>query len=321
MSTEASSIREEIADLRNYLAGLPENLRTGPYAETYRRRLELLFDQLTEQELTQAAAAASSPALDLRVATQKAPDDHRLPAQFLGDLLQRWQALFWALGQAAAGKPTIRGVIPAEILRETTLDVVAFAEGSFVTRMVLEEPAQTKLPGNGLGLLAFEQFEKLCEVGARHHELSLVLHQLKGRVLSSYAKLLGLLDEWDASLDVTLADPRGSELRRVRLHRDHVRAILPALSQVSAPEEQNEQVVIGFLNAANRRTGTFEIDLGEEGTVSGRVAAGDILTGVTIGQRYEFRLSEVVTKDPLTGSTDASWVLLQVREQDEQRVQ
>lgn len=83
-------------------------------------------------------------------------------------------------------------------------------------------------------------------------------------------------------------------------------AILPVLGQVSTPEEQNEQVVLGFLNAANRRTGTFEIDLGEEGTVSGRVARGEILDGKTIGRRYEFKLSEVVTKDPLTGSTDAS---------------
>jgi hypothetical protein len=83
-----------------------------------------------------------------------------------------------------------------------------------------------------------------------------------------------------------------------------------------APEEQNEQLVVGFLNAANHRTGTFEIDLGEEGTVSGRVAKADILVGITIGQRYEFRLSEVVTKDPLTGSTDASWVLLAVGDEE-----
>jgi len=34
MTTEAVSIREEIADLRSYLAGLPEALRAGPYADT-----------------------------------------------------------------------------------------------------------------------------------------------------------------------------------------------------------------------------------------------------------------------------------------------
>jgi len=312
MTTVATSIRDEIADLRNYLAGLPDTLRTGPYAETYRRRLDMLFDQLAQQELTEAATAAGSPALDLRVST--AAGGHRIPAQFLGDLLQHWQALFWALAQAAAGKPTIRGLIPAEILRETTLDVVAFAEGSFVTRMVLEGPEQTKLPGNGLGLAAFERFEKLCDAGAQHHDLSVLLHQLKGRVLSSYAKLLGLLDSWDASLHVTLAEPHVAELRRVQLQHERIHAILPMLGQVSTPEEQNEQSVLGFLNAANRRTGTFEIDLGEEGTVSGRVARGEILDGKTIGRRYEFKLSEVVTKDPLTGSTDASWVLLAVGE-------
>ena len=89
----------------------------------------------------------------------------------------------------------------------------------------------------------------------------------------------------------------------MHLERERVRSILPALSQVGALEEEREQLVLGLLNAANRRTGTFEIDLGEEGTVSGRVSNGDILDGKTIGSRYEFRLSEVVTKDPLTGST------------------
>lgn len=318
MSNEATSIREEIGDLRNYLAGLPEPLRKSAYGKTYRHRLSMLLDHLAEHELAQVAVDTSSPALDLRVEMQKTIDPHRIPVQFLGDLLQRWQSLYCALGQAAAGKPTVRGLIPAEIIRKTTLDVVAFAEGSFVTRLVLDDVDQpTLLPVTSLGLLAFEHFEQLCQAGAQHHDLSVQLHRLKGRVLSSYAKLLGLLDEWDASLDLTLAEPSNPVLRRVRLDRERVRLILPALRQVGAPEEEREQLLLGVLNAANRRTGTFEVDLGEEGTVSGRVPNSDILDGKTIGSRYEFRLSEVVTKDPLTGSTDASWLLLEVREQQE----
>jgi hypothetical protein len=318
MSTEASNIREEIGDLRDYLAGLPELMRQGTYGQTYRRRLDMLLEKLAESELAQVAAATHAPALDLRVDTQKAREPHRIPVQFLGDLLQCWQSLFSALGQAAAGKPTVRGLIPADIMRKTSLDVVAFAEGSFVTRLVLEDTRQTTLlPEASLGLRAFEQFAQLCEAGDQHHDLSVQLHRLKGRVLSSYAKLLGLLDEWDASLYLTLAEPEKTGLRRIRLDRARVRAVLPVLSQVGAPEEEREQLVLGLLNAANRRTGTFEIDLGEEGTVSGRVAKSDILDGKAIGNRYEFRVSEVVTKDPLTGSTGASWILLEVREQQE----
>lgn len=122
MSNEAMSIREEIGDLRSYLAGLPEPMRKGAYGKTYQRRLSVLLDRLAEQELAQTAADAGAPALDLRVQTQKAIEPHRIPVQFLRDLLQRWQALYWALGQAAAGKPTIRGLIPADIIRKTTLD-------------------------------------------------------------------------------------------------------------------------------------------------------------------------------------------------------
>ena len=314
MTTEATSIREEISDLRNYLAGLPDELREGPYAQSYQQRLHMLFEQLTAQELTQAADAARSPAIDPRVTTEQDPLLHRIPAQLLGDLLQRWQTLFSALGQAAAGKPTSRGLIPAEILQETSLDVVAFAQGSFVARLVLEEPAQTKLPDTpaSLGRLAFEQFEQLCSAGADHHQLSVMLQQLKGRVLSAYTKLLELLDTNHASLHIAMAEPRKPGLRRIRLESKSVHQILPMLGQVSV-EEQTEQMLVGFLNAANRRTGTFEIDLGDEGTISGRVVGSHILEGVIIGQRYEFKLSQIVSKDPLTGALDASWSLLQVR--------
>jgi len=317
MTATRTRLEDELGDLRGYINALPRDLREGPYGAVYRTRLQTITELLQAEELAAYAEEVHSPALELAISQEReASDWHRIPAQLLGDLLQIWQTLFSALGQAVAGKPTSRGLIPADILRETRLDVLGFAPGSFVTRLVLQESEQTVLPKTGqIGTLAFEQFERLWAAGADHHELSILLHQLKGRTLSAYTKLLELLSNNSASLLVRMAEPRRSDVRIVRLETGKVQEILPRLGDASIVE-QTEQQIIGVLNAANRRTGTFEIDLGEEGTISGRVVLPAVLDGIVIGHRYVFKLSEVVTRDPLTSSHGASWSLIDVRDVD-----
>lgn len=313
MTPSADQVRAEIADLKAYLSGLPDEYRTSPYGQTYGQRLEQLLGQLADLELARTAIRTNMPALDLSI-RGLVIKDHRVPSALLGEFLQRWQGLFSALGQAALGKPTSRGLIQADILAGTTLDVLTFAEGSFLTRVVLQGPPQATIPTQHVGLLAFGEFEKLCSAGPRHHELSVQMHRLKGRVLSSYGRLLETLVQWDASFSVTLAEPTSSTLRRTSVPASVAREVLPMLGQVGSEARENPQSLVGLLNAANRRTGSFEIDLGEDGVLSGRVGAGaNILDGVTIGQRYTFGLNEVITTDRLTGTLDATWLLESVQ--------
>lgn len=46
----------EIADLRQYIAGLPDNFRSGPYGSVYRQRLDGLVNELATHELLETAA-------------------------------------------------------------------------------------------------------------------------------------------------------------------------------------------------------------------------------------------------------------------------
>jgi hypothetical protein len=55
MTSTADELRAEIGDLESYLAGLPDELREGPYGAVYRSRLELLRDELATAELLQTA--------------------------------------------------------------------------------------------------------------------------------------------------------------------------------------------------------------------------------------------------------------------------
>ena len=303
-------IREEIQDLAAYVANLPMPLREGPYGNVYRHRLAALRDELAEAELVQTAVVARCPAIDLRVNSERIASGY-IHAQFLGDLLQRWQTLFAAVAQAATGKPTSRGVIPADILDQSTLLVTAFAEGSFVTRLLAGPSQQIGMPtGPALALRAFDDFEKLHAAGANHHDLSVQLHRMKGRVLSSYARLLQLVDTWESTLTISMAHPESVEVRHAGITPAKARQVLPILREVGSPEEASRMAVVGLLNAAHRRTGTFEIDLGDEGTMSGRVTENESLDGIVIGRRYEFILAEVMTTDPITGNVDTSWSLV-----------
>lgn len=303
-------IREEIRDLTAYVANLPPTLRGGPYGNVYGRRLGALRDELAEAELMQVAVTARCPAIDLRVNGSQT-ESGSVPAQFLGDLLQRWQAFFSAVAQAATGKPTSRGVIPADILEQSALMVTAFAEGSFVTRLLAGPSRQIGIPTEPvLALRAFDDFERLHAAGASHHEVSVQLHRMKGRVLSSYARLLQLVDTWDSTLTVSMAHSESADVRHAGITPEQARRILPILRLVGSPEEASRVAIVGILNAAHRRTGTFEVDLGDDGTMSGRVPESENLDGAVIGRRYEFILAEVMTTDPITGNVETSWSLV-----------
>jgi hypothetical protein len=269
-----------------------------------------LNDELAQVELARLAAEARCPAIDLRVnGVQTAYGT--IHAQLLGDLLQRWQAFFSAVAQAATGRPTSRGLIPAEVLDQTALMVTTFADGSFVTRLLAGPTEQLEIAtGPLLSLRAFDDFARLHAAGANHHEVSVELHRMKGRVLSSYARLLQLIDVWDSTLTISMADPTSVDIRRASITPEYARNVLPILRQVGSPEEASRLAVVGLLNAAHRRTGSFEIDLGDEGTISGRVVDHDSLEGTVIGRRYEFILAEVITTDPITGNVETSWSLV-----------
>ncbi len=302
---ELNRLRSEIADLRSYIDGLPEALRDGPYGAPNKARLDGLEGELATVELVATAQSTRLPVLDLRVRSE-ATRGHRLRASVVGNLLQSFQGLYSALGQAASGKPTTRGIIPNDVL-EHTLDVVAFAAGSFIARLALESPPQTTIPTSNLGLLAFDELERLVAAGDDHHELSGRFHALKGRVVSSYGKLLQLLVDDGADLDINLARPNEASVRHLEVKAESAAKALPVIKSVKEPEAGDTISQPVILNAANRRTGTFEIDLGEDGILTGKVRQVQLLEGVTIGKRYVFTLVEQITTNPLTDEVESSW--------------
>lgn len=107
---------------------------------------------------------------------------------------------------------------------------------------------------------------------------------------------------------------KGRDWRPVRVDT----AVLPQLErllldQTLADQEQVTQLT-GTLTSASLRTGTFEIDLGEDGIIAGKVdpASPRLLEGKHLGERYDFDLVERPRRQKLTEEISVEYTLLAV---------
>jgi hypothetical protein len=307
--SDVASLQEEIADLRSLLDGLPQDVRGGPFGAVYERRLEHLQTLCREAELHDAADAAGTPAMNLRIWGDVARQ-HRVPAQLLSKLLDNWQTLCWELSMAptTTGKPPLSKKLRKQVKRESMLEVEAHTPGSFVARMVVAPTQQTSTAGTEDRVAgAFARFQKLCG-SPGYGDLSEQFHVLRGRVLVEYMKLLRLLDQWDASLDISLAEPNSEHLSTVQLDLPRVRVLLPLLNRVSASTVSEDRYVNGILIAADRANGQFKVEVDLK-SISGKAQPVSVLQGTRIGATYELHLSKVVSTDPLTGAEGEAWTL------------
>jgi hypothetical protein len=291
----ADIVREEIADLSAVVGGFPEPLRRTELAAAYFHRLQGLREELNAAELL--ASPLTGPTIDARFDRLRGLSS--LPASFVGRFLQTFQALYDALGQAATGRITRSGVVAREIADQTRLQVAPFVPGSFVVRMAIDpEPAPQV---DNLGRTAFTLFEELVSAGHAPADLATQLTRLRSRVASNYAKLLQLMVEQQVDFVVTLAAQRGqATVRRASLPLSLASAALPAL-QAAADAQREELVVDAVLNMANARTGGFEIDLGDDGTIVGRALREQVsFHGLQIGAIYRFRLLKIMSKNSVT---------------------
>ena len=289
-------VREELHDLTEYLTTLPGELVASPAFDAYRARAAMLREELHYGLL--AAEVPAGAVIETRMTAEGAPNACKLPASVLGGFLQRWQTLIDATGQAASGRPTKRGAIAREVLVETQMDVYAFAGGSFAVRMSFAPPEQSDLlfERPSYGVRGFELLQELVGAGDDFDALALVAKKARVRVTSAFGKLLELLRIEHLTLVTAVRHPAGGRgFTLVRLEGARADAILAALGRVSNLQ-QEAMTVTGVLTGANLRTGTFEVDAGDDGVIVGKVSKqrASLLRGCPLGQTYLFELEEIL---------------------------
>ena len=192
------------------------------------------------------------------------------PAGMLGQILEGIQALLKAIGQGVVAKPTRRGTLPANVVREMELDVVSVFAGSFGVELHARQSSD--LFGESHVGEALELMTRLFEVtGENENSLKQLLSHLKGRSMSKYRDLLlriiGSVDE----LDWTWGSPKIDRGGRVRLTADRAKKAIGIIGELSS-EEPMEFTIVGRLIGINVRTKSYELwDVEENRKYAGRV--------------------------------------------------
>lgn len=312
-------IKEEIRDLEAYLNGLPDELNQNYAFVPYQDRLTQLKDELYYSQLSEQTLISDS-FVDLRFLAGF--ETNSIPAQFLGTFLQIFQQLVDSLGQFIFDKPTKRGFIAQNILEKTQLQVVAFSHGSFAVRLKVgskEKKAQQlkiDLPHDSdileNELQIFKKLEALLSSSESKDRLVEIISSMKSRVASNYSKLLQLLDENQYSISMALLNNKNKgKISKIQLKPktcNYARQVIQEISDI----EVETLSIRGKLTAANLRTGSFEIDLGEEGTIQGKVDPDrpKMLLGEELGSELIFKLLEKTETHLVTGETTVSYQLV-----------
>lgn len=227
-------------------------------------------------------------AYDLHVSKHWA-DEGRVPFEFLQRLLSTWQRLYFSVRESIApGAP------------EPSMFVLAPAPGSFTTRLLVEPPADKQETEEAV---ASELSSRLAGLTGRGEPVP----EKQG---AEYASLLELVSQHDVSFEIGVASSLRYRVRaRVLISAPRAKAAVASIRRPS-PRAGEEVTLDGMLDAANHRSGHFEIvpDDGS-GPIKGvlRAANRSILLGRTIGQRYTFWLLR-------EGAGDSpKWTLLKLR--------
>ena len=105
--------------------------------------------------------------------------------------------------------------------------------------------------------------------------------------------------------------PKKKVFRRATLSREASETASRTIVEISDIETEQE-ILIGKLSAANLRTGSFEIDLGDEGTISGKVdpERPNMLRGMKLGNELKVTILEKTETVLATGEKNISYQLI-----------
>ena len=309
---DSRTVEQEIKDLDSLMSDIPAEASNAPFLAPYKKRLEFLREELFFAQIVEEKEKAT---IQIHVRLETAGNAHTASASMIGSLLNAWQDLIDSLGQAVLGKATTRGIIPLEIRKQTSLDLEAFAPGSFVIRLIphqaIEEQLDAFHDSESLISQAFTEFLALTDSVSAPERLSDNLKRVKGRVAQHYGKLLEIVRASNTNITAVISEPGKSELRQTRVTTKTAADWSNSYKEAEALTRDIYEFT-GRLTGANLRTGKFELDLGEEGVVAGEVEKGKelLLHDTQIGSRYRAEVAEICVANHATESQSSTYVLL-----------
>lgn len=232
-----------------------------------------------------------------------------LGSRLLGNLLVDIQDLVDAIGQSQHGEPTAKGVIPAEILKQTSLNACQIFEGSF--GLQLKGNAAPDLLGNPVLGNALDELMTLLRIGADEDAISNKLHSLKGRVASKYRKLLKDLVLARSPLKVEWGSPVNLTVREAVVDQQTLVDAYQIVSRISV-QMVEEITFVAELLGMDVSTEKFRVKEPESGyEYSGSVEDEKILLKESkINGRYAVTLLKREKHNATSGVSRTTWSLI-----------
>jgi hypothetical protein len=232
-----------------------------------------------------------------------------LSTRLLGNLLVDIQDLVDAIGQSQHGEPTAKGLIPAEILKQTSLNACQIFEGSF--GLQLKGNASPDLLGNPILGNALDELMTLLRIGADEDAISNKLHSLKARVASKYRKLLKDLVQTRSPLKVEWGSPASITVRQAIVDQQTLVDAYQIVSRISV-QMVEEITLVAELIGMDVSTEKFRVKEPETGyEYSGNVEDENILSKESkINGKYTVTLLKRETYSATSGVSRTTWSLI-----------
>ena len=257
----------------------------------------LLHDSSDAHDLVHEARERNNVVFELSVDTVEGIG--RIRADMLGNLLTHLQKVVkYAYNKSVRNSPSYARYYHSSRPDASLLDVVGYSSGSF--KVLLEAANRPDVRGFGELSRGLAQMDEIFASAHDPDNAFRILEDNRGRLATSYIKLLSFLSEHSTGLWYSWAEPNSVEPIQGGVSEEEARFFVERIDKVS--ESTTEDVVlVGELDKADRNTRVWRLWT-EDGKRSGKTIGDSVnLNGLEIGKRYRFNCIERTEISEATG--------------------
>ncbi len=304
-------IQEELSDLQKLIrenevlmSKYPDKFSLKIRHKNLKDREEQLLFEL-RNSLTRYQMDAFDYVLDGSIV-----DNQRISLSFFGNLMSTLQDITSSIAQSLTGKPTIKGTIPADVLKASRLDLIAIAAGSFRVILSSHEPQIAESSAK----TALRYFNDLIECGYDKAAIKELSSKFGKRVLMKYKEFLEIIYKNNAN--IIMYDKNAFEnFRTQKITSELAKKIYDVIIEVEKVPDISVEYR-GALKGINliKNTFVFLVDDSHE-IIDGKfeeTLANEVIKRLNIPTTIKFNLTTTI--NDITYDENKEWVLLEFKE-------
>jgi len=237
--------------------------------------------------------------------------NHELGIREFGKTLIIFQDLVDAVGQKCSGKPTEKGLIPAEIQQKTYLNASQIFMGSFGFQMK-SNYLDNEIFDYSLISDSLAEVFNLFTLKDNETDLKNKLHDLKGRAASKYQQLLKELLSIQSDLKIEWGSPKVNRGGEFFLEKKVIKQAFEIISKLDIAEREIIQIR-GRLVAFDTITKSYKIvSLDDNRHFSGKVAEKAEIPLPNFQDIYSAEIEQIIKTQSSSGKEEVKYELIKL---------